>query len=45
MHIGCSGCISATTNVNIETANLINSFDKSEGESINKKIKAVRDVF
>jgi len=45
LHIGCSGCISATTNVNIEAANLINSFDKSEGESINKKIKAVRDVF
>jgi 4-hydroxy-tetrahydrodipicolinate synthase len=31
--------------VNIEAAKLINSFDKSEGESINKKIKAVRDVF
>ena len=45
LHIGCSGCISATTNVNIEAAKLINSFDKSEGESINKKIKAVRDVF
>ena len=45
LHIGCSGCISATTNVNIEAVKLINSFDKSEGESINKKIKAVRDVF
>ena len=45
LQIGCSGCISATTNVNIEAAKLINSFDKSEGESINKKIKAVRDVF
>jgi 4-hydroxy-tetrahydrodipicolinate synthase len=45
LHIGCSGCISATTNVNIEAAKLINFFDKSEGESINKKIKAVRDVF
>ena len=45
LHIGCSGCISATTNVNIEAAKLINSFDKSEGESINKKIKSVRDVF
>jgi len=45
LHIGCSGCISATTNVNIEAAKLINSFDKSEGELINKKIKAVRDVF
>jgi 4-hydroxy-tetrahydrodipicolinate synthase len=45
LHIGCSGCISATTNVNIESAKLINSFNKSEGESINKKIKAVRDVF
>ena len=45
LHNGCSGCISATTNVNIEAAKLINSFDKSEGESINKKIKAVRDVF
>ena len=45
LHIGCSGCISATTNVNVEAAKLINSFDKSEGESINKKIKAVRDVF
>lgn len=45
LHIGCSGCISATTNLNIEAAKLINSFDKSEGESINKKIKAVRDVF
>jgi len=45
LHIGCSGCISATTNVNIEAAKLINSFDKSEGESINTKIKAVRDVF
>ena len=45
LHIGCSGCISATTNVNIEAAKLINSSDKSEGESINKKIKAVRDVF
>jgi 4-hydroxy-tetrahydrodipicolinate synthase len=45
LHIGCSGCISATTNVNIEAAKLINSFNKSEGESINKKIKAVRDVF
>jgi 4-hydroxy-tetrahydrodipicolinate synthase len=45
LNIGCSGCISATTNVNIEAAKLINSFDKSEGESINRKIKAVRDVF
>ena len=45
LHIGCSGCISATTNVNIDAAKLINSFDKSEGESINKKIKSVRDVF
>ncbi len=45
LHIGCSGCISATTNVNIEAAKLINSFDKSDGESINKKIKSVRDVF
>jgi 4-hydroxy-tetrahydrodipicolinate synthase len=45
LHIGCSGCISATTNVNIEAAKLINYFDKSEGETINKKIKAVRDVF
>ena len=45
LNIGCSGCISATTNVNIEAAKLINSFDKSEGESINKKIKSVRDVF
>ena len=45
LHIGCSGCISATTNVNIEAAKLINSFDKSEGESINKKIKSIRDVF
>jgi 4-hydroxy-tetrahydrodipicolinate synthase len=45
LHIGCSGCISATTNVNIEAAKLINSFDKSEGETINQKIKAVRDVF
>ena len=45
LHIGCSGCISATTNVNIEAAKLINTFDKTEGESINKKIKAVRDIF
>ena len=45
LHIGCSGCISATTNVNLEAAKLINSFDKSEGESINKKIKSIRDVF
>ena len=45
LHVGCSGCISATTNVNIEAAKLINSFDKSEGELINKKIKDVRDVF
>jgi 4-hydroxy-tetrahydrodipicolinate synthase len=45
LQIGCSGCISATTNVNIEAAKLINTFDKTEGESINKKIKAVRDVF
>jgi len=45
LHIGCSGCISATTNVNIDAAKLINFFDKSEGESINKKIKSVRDVF
>ena len=45
LHIGCSGCISATTNVNIEAAKLINTFDKTEGETINKKIKAVRDVF
>jgi 4-hydroxy-tetrahydrodipicolinate synthase len=45
LNIGCSGCISATTNVNIEAAKLINSFDKSEGESINKKIKSVRDIF
>jgi 4-hydroxy-tetrahydrodipicolinate synthase len=45
LHIGCSGCISATTNVNIEAAKLINSFDKLEGESINKKIKSVRDIF
>ena len=45
LNIGCSGCISATTNVNIEAAKLINSFDKSEEESINKKIKSVRDVF
>ena len=28
LHIGCSGCISATTNVNIEASKLINSFDK-----------------
>jgi 4-hydroxy-tetrahydrodipicolinate synthase len=45
LHIGCSGCISATTNVNIEAAKLINTFDKTEEETINKKIKAVRDVF
>jgi 4-hydroxy-tetrahydrodipicolinate synthase len=45
LHIGCSGCISATTNVNIEAAKLINTFDKTEGKSINKKIKSVRDVF
>ena len=45
LHIGCSGCISATTNVNIEAAKLINTFDKTEGELINKKIKTVRDVF
>ena len=45
LHIGCSGCISATTNVNIEAAKLINFFNKSEGELINKKIKAVRDIF
>jgi 4-hydroxy-tetrahydrodipicolinate synthase len=45
LNIGCSGCISATTNVNIEAAKLVNTFDKTEGESINKKIKAVRDVF
>ena len=45
LHIGCAGCISATTNVNIEAAKLINTFDKTEGESINKKIKSVRDVF
>ena len=45
LHIGCSGCISATTNVNIEAVKLINTFDKTEGESINKKIKTVRDVF
>ncbi|MFZ9376600.1 MAG: dihydrodipicolinate synthase family protein, partial [Candidatus Fonsibacter ubiquis] len=45
LHIGCSGCISATTNVNIEASKLINSFDKPEGQVINKKIKAVRDVF
>ncbi|MSP06734.1 MAG: dihydrodipicolinate synthase family protein [Candidatus Fonsibacter sp.] len=45
LHIGCSGCISATTNVNIEAVKLINTFDKSQGESINKKIKTVRDVF
>ena len=45
LHIGCSGCISATTNVNIEATKLINSFDKSDGELINKKIKVVRDVF
>ena len=31
--------------MNIEAAKLINSFDKSEGESINKNIKAVRDIF
>jgi 4-hydroxy-tetrahydrodipicolinate synthase len=45
LHIGCSGCISATTNVNIEASKLINSFNKPEGELINKKIKAVRYVF
>jgi 4-hydroxy-tetrahydrodipicolinate synthase len=45
LHIGCSGCISATTNVNIEASKLINSFDKPEGKFINKKIKTVRDVF
>jgi 4-hydroxy-tetrahydrodipicolinate synthase len=45
LHIGCSGCISATTNVNIGAAKLINSFDKSEGETINKNIKTVRDIF
>ena len=45
LHISCSGCISATTNVNIEAAKLINTFGKTEGESINKKIKAVRDIF
>ena len=45
LHIGCSGCISATTNVNIEAAKLINSYEKSDGETINKKIKSVRDIF
>jgi 4-hydroxy-tetrahydrodipicolinate synthase len=45
LHIGCSGCISATTNVNIEASKLINSFDKPDGELINKKVKGVRDVF
>ena len=45
LHSGCSGCISATTNVNIEAAKLINTFDKAEGQLINKKIKSVRDVF
>jgi len=45
LHIGCSGCISATTNVNIEAAKLIKSYEKSDGETINKKIKSVRDIF
>jgi 4-hydroxy-tetrahydrodipicolinate synthase len=45
LHIGCSGCISATTNVNIEAEKLLNFYDKPEGADINKKIKAVRDVF
>ncbi len=45
LNIGCSGCISPTTNVNIEASKLISSFDKPEGQVINKKIKAVRDVF
>ena len=45
LHIGCSGCISATTNVNIEAAKLINNFNTTEGAETNQRIKTVRDVF
>jgi 4-hydroxy-tetrahydrodipicolinate synthase len=45
LNIGCSGCISATTNVNIEAAKLIDSFNTTEGTLINQRIKTVRDVF
>ena len=45
LHIGCSGCISATTNVNIEAVKLIDSFNTTEGTQTNQRIKTVRDVF
>ena len=45
LHIGCSGCISATTNVNLEAVKLINNFNTTEGAQTNQKIKTVRDVF
>jgi 4-hydroxy-tetrahydrodipicolinate synthase len=45
LQIGCSGCISATTNVNIEAVKLITNFNTEEGKQTNQKIKTVRDVF
>jgi 4-hydroxy-tetrahydrodipicolinate synthase len=45
LKIGCSGCISATTNVNIEATKLIDSFNTTDGTEINQRIKTVRDVF
>jgi len=43
--IGCSGCISATTNVNIQAAKLIKLYNLPEGENLNQKVMSVRSIF
>jgi len=43
--IGCSGCISATTNVNIQAAKLIKLYNLPEGEKLNQKVMNVRSIF
>ena len=45
LKIGCSGCISATTNVNVESEKLLKTYDTDEGLKINERIKSIRSVF
>jgi len=45
LNIGCSGCISATTNVNIEASKLIKLYNLPEGEKLNQKVMNVRSTF
>jgi len=45
LSIGCSGCISATTNVNIQAAKLIKLYNLPEGEKLNQKVLSVRSIF